>query len=166
MPKNGFFDCFFEKLPAAQQNFAKIRVKQCFGRARKIYLFDLKKKVVKILEIFLKIYPPPPPPPSRKAFIHDYLFLHHDLSVAYYYVLSVLTISRGGFREGCEGGWADALFFQGFDPLTKHWVHICTIFLRFFCTENFLRVPLAPIFTIFEWETHAKKNANLCTKIS
>ena len=106
----------------------------------------------------------PPPPPSRKAFIHDYLFLHRDLSVAYYYVLSVLTISRGGFREGCEGGWADALFFQGFDPLTKHWVHICTIFLRFFCTENFLRVPLAPIFTIFEWETHAKKKRKFMYK--
>ena len=33
--------------------------KHCFGRARKINLVDLKKKVVKIFEFFLKIRPPP-----------------------------------------------------------------------------------------------------------
>ena len=42
------------------ENFAKIGAKQCFGRARKINLVDLKKKkkVVKILENFSKIRPP------------------------------------------------------------------------------------------------------------
>ena len=48
------FDCFFKNLPAAQKLFTKIGAKQCFGRARKINLVDLKKKkkVVKILENF------------------------------------------------------------------------------------------------------------------
>ena len=51
LPKNGFFDYFFKKLPAAK-NLAKIGAKQCFGRARKINLVDLKKKVVKDFDFF------------------------------------------------------------------------------------------------------------------
>ena len=43
LPENGFSDCFFFKnLTAAQK--AKVGAKQCFGRARKINLVDLKKK--------------------------------------------------------------------------------------------------------------------------
>ena len=63
VPKNGFFWLFFQKFASGAENFAKIGAKQCFGRARKINLVDLKKKVVKILENFSKIRPPP----SRKS---------------------------------------------------------------------------------------------------
>ena len=57
------FWLFFQKFACGPENFAKIGAKQSFGRARKINLVDLKKKVVKILENFLKIRPPP----SRKS---------------------------------------------------------------------------------------------------
>ena len=50
----------FSKFACGAENFAKIGAKQCFGRARKINLVDLKKRVVKILENFLKFRPPPP----------------------------------------------------------------------------------------------------------
>ena len=56
-----FFLLFFQKFACGAENLAKIGAKQCFGRARKINLVDLKRKVLKVLEIFLKI------PPSRKS---------------------------------------------------------------------------------------------------
>ena len=59
------------------ENLAKVGAKQCFGRARKINLVDLKKKVVKILENFLKIRPPPPRenPRSAPEYFLDYTIL-------------------------------------------------------------------------------------------
>ena len=52
VPKNGFFDCF-----------VKVGARQCFGRARKINLVDLKKKrSSKFWKIFRKSAPP-----SRKS---------------------------------------------------------------------------------------------------
>ena len=66
-PKTAFFLLFFQKFACGAENFAKIGAKQCFGRARKINLVDLKKKVVKILENFLKIRPPPPRENPRSA---------------------------------------------------------------------------------------------------
>ena len=56
VPINGFCDLFFQNLPAAQKIWPKQRL-FCFRRARKINLIDLKKKVVKIFEIFLKSAP-------------------------------------------------------------------------------------------------------------
>ena len=44
VPKNGFFDCF-------SKNF-KIGANQCFRRAQKIYLVDLKKKRSSKFSIF------------------------------------------------------------------------------------------------------------------
>ena len=42
---NAFFDCFFfQKFACGAENFAEIGAKQCFGRAQKINLFDLKKR--------------------------------------------------------------------------------------------------------------------------
>ena len=53
VPKNGFFWLFFQKFACGAVTFAKIRANQCFGRAQKIYLVNLKKKkVVKIFEFF------------------------------------------------------------------------------------------------------------------
>ena len=52
LPKHGF-------VPISAKFLAEIGTKPCFGRARKINLVDLKKKVVKIFENFLKIRPPP-----------------------------------------------------------------------------------------------------------
>ena len=37
------FRLFFQKFACGAENFAKIGIKQCFGRARKINLVDLKK---------------------------------------------------------------------------------------------------------------------------
>ena len=61
--KTKFFCQNFSKSAQKRaENLAKIGAKQCFGRARKINLIDLKKKVVKIFEIFfLKSQPTPPP---------------------------------------------------------------------------------------------------------
>ena len=50
LPKNGFFDCFFKKVPSKTVLWESS--KNQFGRPKK------KKKVVKILENFLKIRPP------------------------------------------------------------------------------------------------------------
>ena len=45
VPKNAFFDCFFlQKFACGAENFAKVGAKQCFGRAQKINLVDLKKR--------------------------------------------------------------------------------------------------------------------------
>ena len=58
------FWLFFQKFACGAENFSKKGAKQWSGRARKVNLVNLKKKkVVKILEIFLKIRPPP----SRKS---------------------------------------------------------------------------------------------------
>ena len=64
VPKNGFFDCFFKKIRLRRRKFSQNRGKTVlwessknqFGRPK-------KKKVVEILENFLKIHPPP----SRKS---------------------------------------------------------------------------------------------------
>ena len=56
-PKTAFLTVF-SKICQRRRKFCKIGAKQCFGRARKINLVDLKKKmVVKIFEFFLKIPP-------------------------------------------------------------------------------------------------------------
>ena len=55
VPKNAFFDLFFQNFACGAQILAKIGIKQCFGRARKINLVDLKKRSTN----FLKIRPPP-----------------------------------------------------------------------------------------------------------
>ena len=53
VPKNAFFGLFFQNFACGAKNLAKIGTKPCFGRARKIYLVDLKK------------IPPPPPSPRE-----------------------------------------------------------------------------------------------------
>ena len=58
------FWLFFQKSACGAENIAKVGAKQCFGKPRKINLVDLKKKVVKILENFLKIRPPQENPRS------------------------------------------------------------------------------------------------------
>ena len=65
-PKTVFLTVF-SKIWLRRKNFAKIGAKQCFERARKINLVDLKKKIVKIFECFLKIRPPPPRENPRSA---------------------------------------------------------------------------------------------------
>ena len=44
VPKNGFFDLFFQKIACGAENLSKTGSFYCFGRARKINLIDLKKK--------------------------------------------------------------------------------------------------------------------------
>ena len=61
--ENAFFGLFFQKFACGAEN-AKIGTKQCLGRARKINLVDLRKKVEKK---FSKIFENPPPPLSRKS---------------------------------------------------------------------------------------------------
>ena len=57
-----FLACFFKTLPPAQKIWPKY-TEQCFGRARKINLVELrKKKPSKLSRTFLKICPP-----SRKS---------------------------------------------------------------------------------------------------
>ena len=58
------FWLFFQKFACGAENFAKIRGKHCFGRARKINLVDLKKK--KGRQNF-RFFFENPPPPSRKS---------------------------------------------------------------------------------------------------
>ena len=61
MPKNGFFDCFskiFLRRTKFSQN-AIIGAKECFVRARKINLVDLKKK--KVRQNFRIFFENPPP---------------------------------------------------------------------------------------------------------
>ena len=69
MPKNGFFDCFFQKFVCGAENFAEIGVKGCFARAQKINLVDLKKK--KRSSKLLKIRPP-----SRKSLIRPCIYIY------------------------------------------------------------------------------------------
>ena len=54
------FWLFFQKFACGAQNFSKIGAKQCFGRARKTNLVDLKKKKrsSKFWKIFWKSAPP------------------------------------------------------------------------------------------------------------
>ena len=59
MPKNAFFTDFFKKFSCGAESFAKIGAKQCFGRAQKINLVDLKKKG---RQNFGKFFENPPPP--------------------------------------------------------------------------------------------------------
>ena len=49
-PKTAFLYTVFQKFACYAENFAKIVAKQCFGRARKINLVDLKKKLSKFFE--------------------------------------------------------------------------------------------------------------------
>ena len=56
--KNWLFWQFFQKLACGAENFAKIGAKQCFGRAQKINLVDLKKRSSKFLKFFWKSAPP------------------------------------------------------------------------------------------------------------
>ena len=51
-PKTAFFTLFFQKLACGAENLAKVGAKQCFGRARKINLVDLKKRSSKFWKIF------------------------------------------------------------------------------------------------------------------
>ena len=51
-----------QKFAYGAENFAKIGAKQCFGRARKINLVDLKKRSSKFSKFFWKSAPP-----SRKS---------------------------------------------------------------------------------------------------
>ena len=73
--KRLFLLFFQQKFACNAENLAKIGAKQCFGRARKINLVDLKiKKVIKIFEFFLKIPPPPlekilDPPPDLSTIL-------------------------------------------------------------------------------------------------
>ena len=41
--KNAFFDLFFQNLACGAASLVKMGTKQCFGRARKINLVELKK---------------------------------------------------------------------------------------------------------------------------
>ena len=73
---------------------------------------------------------------------------------------------RGGFRGG-RGGGLRTPSPQGFDPLPTQRAPLCTI-LRYsnLVTDpkNFLKVPLAPIYTYFERE-RAPKKRNFFVKI-
>ena len=60
-----FLSKFFKKCPKTAF-LSKIRANQCFGRARKINLVDLKKGRQNFGNFFWKSAPPPPPP-SRKT---------------------------------------------------------------------------------------------------
>ena len=60
MPKNAFFDPFFQNFACGAKKLAKIDTKPCFGRARKINLVDLKKK--KSRQNFRNFFENPPPP--------------------------------------------------------------------------------------------------------
>ena len=57
-PKTAFLTVFCQKFDYGAENFAKMGTKQCFGRARKINLVDLKKKC---RQYFGKFFENPPP---------------------------------------------------------------------------------------------------------
>ena len=61
---------FFQKFACGAENLAKIGAKQCFGRARKINLVDLKKKEKGRQNFgkFLKIRPPRENPRSAPGY--------------------------------------------------------------------------------------------------
>ena len=80
------FWLFFQKFACGAENFAKIGAKQCFGRARKIDLVDLKKKKrsSKFWKIFRKSAPPlekildPPLSCSTKVFYSNLIFFRNS----------------------------------------------------------------------------------------
>ena len=57
--ENAFYGLFFQNFVCGADNFIKTETKPSLGRARKINSVDLKKKVDKIFENFLKTRPPP-----------------------------------------------------------------------------------------------------------
>ena len=77
VPKNAFFwPVFFQNFACGAENLAKTGSLQCFGRAQKINLIDLKK-VDKIFEIFLKIHPPREiPPPLDPPLLLSEIIIH------------------------------------------------------------------------------------------
>ena len=52
VPKNGFFDLFFQKIACGAENLAKTGYFYCFGRARKNNSVDLIKKLSKLSKVF------------------------------------------------------------------------------------------------------------------
>ena len=54
VPKNAFFGLFFQNSACGAEILGIIGTKHCFGRARKIYLVDLKKRSTKFSKIFWK----------------------------------------------------------------------------------------------------------------
>ena len=76
------FWLFFQKIACGAAKFCQNMGKTVLWESSKNLFVRSKKKGRQNFGHFFENLPPPPP--SRKAFIHDYLFLHHDLSVAYY----------------------------------------------------------------------------------
>ena len=56
VPKNGFFDLFFQKVACGPKKLAKTASFYCFTRARKINLVELLEK--KVVIFFQNPYPP------------------------------------------------------------------------------------------------------------
>ena len=67
VPKNGLFDCFFFKICLRRRKFTHNRGKTVLWESSKSQFGRPNKKVVKILENFLKIRPPPPRENPRSA---------------------------------------------------------------------------------------------------
>ena len=146
MPKNGFFDLFFQKIACGAENLSKTESFYCFGRARKINLIDLKKK--KGRQNFRKFFENPPPlekildPPlgtsmiakvpripmgaRRKKYVP--LKYHHQQFLKK--ILTLLTFLQTGadLAGGGGGGWSGRSFRSEFDPLTNQKVPHLVLF--------------------------------------
>ena len=82
-----FFGPFFQQIACGAENLTETGSLECFGRARKINLVDLKKCRQSFQNIFLKIRPPPlekilDPPLAQTDRYISYGFLLNDASYA------------------------------------------------------------------------------------
>ena len=169
MPKNGFFDLFFLKIACGAENLAKTGSFYCFGRARKINLIDLKKKVVKIFENFFE-NPPPlekilDPPLIGECFLGSKLECTVNQEQNFSSTSSSIFITRGGFRGRARNGRPSPSGMRPpADPMGPPFELIRDIHFWLTDPKIFLKAPLAPIYTNSKGD-RAPKKRNFLVKI-